>query len=139
MFLLRVATKHSAQLFPNTSDLGNAIARLAQLFRTTEVGKEHLIHKMAEGLEKMADILGEKLSRSKTRHGGLDVTPNETQISNPSDGDAVRRDLVGPPFTYDIDPFEPNSFGFGDPNLGLGIPIFDFEGTSLGLDGPYIQ
>jgi hypothetical protein len=139
MFLLRVATKHSAQLFPNNSDLGNAIARLAQLFRMTEVGREHLIHKMAEGLEKMVDILGGKSPRSKMRYNGLGVTPNKDQLSNPPDGHVVRRDLVGQPPTYDIDPFDPNSFGFGDPNLGLGMPFFDFEGTNFGLDGPYIQ
>lgn len=139
MFLLKVATKHSAQLFPNTSNLGSAIARLAQLFKATEVGREHLLHKMAEGLEKMADILGEKLPRSKLRYDGLGVTLNKVQVSNPLDGQSVRRDVLGQPLTYDIDPFDPNSFGFGDPNLGLGMPFFDFEGTNLGLDGPYIQ
>jgi hypothetical protein len=139
MFLLRVATKHSVQLFPNTSNLGSAIARLAQLFRATQVGKEHLVHKMAEGLEKMADILGEKSPRSKMRYDGLGVTPNKAHQSNPLDGQGVRRDIPGQPPSYDIDPFDPNSFGFGDPNLGLGMPFFDFEGTNLGLDGPYIQ
>jgi hypothetical protein len=139
MFLLRVATKHSVQLFPNTSNLGTPIARLAQLFRTTHVGKEHLVHKMAEGLEKMADILGEKSPRSKMRYERPGVTLNKAQISNSLDGQGVRRDISGQPPTYDINPFDPNSFGFGDPNLSLGMPFFDFEGTNLGLDGPYIQ
>ena len=139
MFLLKVATKHSAQLFSNTSNLGNAIARLAQLFRATQVGREHLLHKMAEGLEKMADILGEKWPHSKARYVELGVTPNKAQILTPLDGQGVRRDILGQPPTYDIDPFDPNSFGFGDANLGLGMPFFDFEGTNLGLDGPYIQ
>jgi hypothetical protein len=139
MFLLKVATKHSAQLFPNTSNLGSAMARLAQLFRATQVGKEHLLHKMAEGLEKMADILGEKSPRYNPRHDALGITANKSQSLNPLDGQGVRRDIPGQPPTYDIDPFDPNSFGFGDPNLGLGMPFFDFEGTNLGLDGPYIQ
>ena len=105
----------------------------------TEVGKEHLIHKMAEGLEKMADILDERSPRSKMRYDVLGVTPNKAQLISPHDGEGIRRDMVGQPPIYDIDPFDPNSFGFGDPSLGLGMPFFDFEGTNLGLDGPYIQ
>jgi len=139
MFLLKVATKHSVELVPNTSTLSSTIARLAQLFRIIQVGKEHLVHKMAEGLEKMADILGEKSPHSKVHYEGLGVTPTKAQIPNTLDGLALRRDILGQPPTYDIDPFDPNSFGFGDPNLGLGMPFFDFEGTNLGLDGPYIQ
>ena len=139
MFLLKVATKHSAQLFPNTSSLGSAIARLGQLFGNIQVGKEHLLHKMAEGLEKMADILGEKSPRSKAPLDGLGVSTTKAQLSNPRDSQGGRRDILGQQSTYDIDPFDPNSFGFGDPTLGLGMPFFDFEGTSLGLDGPYIQ
>ena len=139
MFLLKVATKHNVQLFPTTSNLGSAMARLAQLFRITQVGKEHLLHKMAEGLEKMADILNEKSPRSKLQIDGLEVTTNKAQLSNPVEGKGVRRDVVGQQPTYDIDPFDPNSFGFGDPNLSLGMPFFDFDGTNLGLEGPYIQ
>ena len=29
-----------------------------------------------------------------------------------------------------------NAFSYGDPVLGLGMPFFDFEGTSLDLDNP---
>ena len=137
MFLLRVATKHSAQLFADKSNLATSIARLAQLFKVIQVGNEHLVHRMAEGLVKMAEILG----KHSVKHDPTEpnTTPNRPQGPSLHNAPASAQDMYAQSSGLDVDPFDPNSFGFGDPNLGLGMPFFDFEGTNLGLEGPYIQ
>jgi len=139
MFLLRVATKHSAQLLPNTANLAAMIARLAQQFKITQVGNDHLVHRMADGLDKMAEILAKKPNNTKHSSGLSNMT--QTKIAGPNLHNApiVGQEIYNQSSALDIDPFDPNSFGFGDPNLGLGMPFFDFGGTNLGLDGPFIQ
>lgn len=137
MFLLRVATKHSAQLFANTSDLATSIAGLAQIFKVTPVGSDHLCHRMAEGLEKMAEILG----KQGTTHGSAkqNMTRSRLQGSTLNNAPMAGQEIYTPVSTLEVDPFDPNQFNFGEPNLGLGMPFFDFEGTNLGLEGSFMQ
>lgn len=136
MFLLKAATKHAEQLFIDKAHLSMLLAALARQFKATVVGKDHLIHRMAEGVEKMADMLDPQ-SRQRTPKNGLvasNVTeaPNGTLLSNNSE--ALSTALTNGPTTQTVPGFEPmdgNAFDFNDPALGLGMPFFDFEGTTL--------
>lgn len=139
MFLLRVATKHSAQLLPDISSLATMITSLAQQFKMAQVSSDHLMHRMAEGLDKMAEILGKKSKSTKHNSNMSNTTRNIPQGSNLPNTPVVGQDMYGQTSPLDIDPFDPNSFGFGDPNMGLGMPFFDFEGTNLSLEGTYMQ
>ena len=134
MFLLKVATKYSAQLFVNKKNFEGLISGLAHQLRITKVGKDHLIHRMAEGLEKVAEML----ARQSQNYRGPTYAPDtpESKIQPPSFPNAG---LAGQVMqtehpAADMGPSDPSSFGFGDPTLGLGMPFFDFEGTSLSLD-----
>jgi len=131
MFLLKIATKHSEQLFVDTVQFQRLIAALAQHFKTPDVGKDHLIHRMAEGLEKMAETLGGR-SRSANRKNG------ERSSQDPTSKDQKPRGIVPSRLTNgqggdvpDYTTLDPNAFNFEDPALGLGMPFFDFEGTTL--------
>src|SRR5665213_2910647 len=83
MFLLKVATKHSEQLFVDLIRFRMLIAGLAQQLKVTEVGREHLIHRMAEGLEKMAEMLGEK-SRLKYQSQHESSMAQQNDYDSPS-------------------------------------------------------
>ncbi|KAJ4366106.1 hypothetical protein N0V83_007741 [Neocucurbitaria cava] len=52
VFLLKVSTQYPAQ-YVDDSVIYNLTTRAVQQFRATPVGKWHLVHMMAEGLEKM--------------------------------------------------------------------------------------
>lgn len=132
MFLLKIATKHSEQLFLDTVRFQRLINALAQHFKSTDVGKDHLIHRMAEGLEKMAESLGGP-ARSKNRKvngersGQPLASPNQA-IQSETPGRVANGSSEVP----DYGTLDPTAFDFGDPAMGLGMPFFDFEGTTLG-------
>lgn len=128
MFLLKVATKHSEQLFIDKTHLQMLIAALARRFKQTAVGKDHLIHRMAEGLEKMAQMLNGN-HRSQTNKNGNTETKKEEALQAPFD--PVHRLPNGQYVPSDFDTVDPSAFDFTDPTLGLGMPFFDFEGTTL--------
>ena len=133
MFLLKIATKHSEQLFLDTVRFQRLINALAQHFKSTDVGKDHLIHRMADGLEKMAESLGGPVrTKNRNRANGeraslplaspsqlIQTTVTPSSLSN------------GPSNVPDYGSLDPNAFDFGDPAMGLGMPFFDFEGTTL--------
>jgi hypothetical protein len=133
MFLLKIATKHSEQLFLDTVRLQRLIEALAQHIKSTDVGKDHLIHRMADGLEKMVESLGGS-ARVKKRHT---VNGNRSSMSMespaPPTTTTVRPSQVnnGQVTVPDYGSLEPNAFDFDDPAMGLGMPFFDFEGTTL--------
>lgn len=52
VFLLRVSIQHKGQ-YTNDETINDLTTKAAQQFRSTAVGKHHLVHLMAEGLEKM--------------------------------------------------------------------------------------
>ena len=134
MFLLKVATKYSKQLFVDLVRFQQLIGGLAQTFRSIDVGKDHLLHRMAEGLEKMTETLGGP-ARPRTKRGASRASQEikqELPVINPTLGQLSngQNDLGG------YAPMDPNNFDFGDSSLGLGMPFFDFEGTTLnGSDG----
>jgi hypothetical protein len=136
MFLLKIATKFSEQLFLDTVRFQRLINALAQHFKSTDVGKDHLIHRMAEGLEKMAESLGGPARAKNRKVNG--VQPSQT-LTSPSQ--AVVKDTPtslasGQTEVPDYTTLDPAAFDFGDPALGLGMPFFDFEGTTLGGSDP---
>ena len=131
MFLLRIATRHSEQLFVDQGRYQRLIGALAQHFQTVDLGKDHLIHRMAEGLEKMSESLGgpTRRHRKSTSKGQVasdikpDVSASQGHLSNGSS------DI--PDYTS----LDPTAFDFGDSAMNLGMPFFDFEGTTLNGTG----
>ena len=142
MFLLKVATKHAEQLFVDKRHLSMLLAALARQFKSTVVGKDHLIHRMAEGVEKMADMLDPQ-SRGRTPGLGVVNLPIE-KINGGSRHNIseVSEPMAKPPHVNNsaavgggYDTMDPSAFDFNDPGLGLGMPFFDFEGTTLEQGG----
>jgi hypothetical protein len=132
MFLLKIATKYSEQLFLDTVRFQRLINALAQHFKSTDVGKDHLIHRMADGLEKMAESLG---GPTRTKHRRVNGTRPSQPLPSPSQPVPVvtpGRTSNGTADIPDYGSLDPTAFDFGDPALGLGMPFFDFEGTTLG-------
>jgi len=132
MFLLKIATKYSEQLFLDTVRFQRLINALAQHFKSTDVGKDHLIHRMADGLEKMAESLGGP-ARSKNRR--VNGSRSSQPLPSPSQPVPIMTPGKAANGTADIPDYsslDPAAFDFGDPALGLGMPFFDFEGTTLG-------
>ena len=133
MFLLKIATKYSEQLFLDTVRFQRLINALAQHFKSTDVGKDHLIHRMAEGLEKMAESLGgpprTKIRKSTNGERASQPLPSP---SLPTPSVAPSKLSNGTTELPDYGSLDPAAFDFGDPALGLGMPFFDFEGTTLG-------
>ncbi|KAK4946061.1 hypothetical protein LTR10_014863 [Elasticomyces elasticus] len=134
MFLLKIATKFSAQLFLDTVRFQRLINALAQHFKSTDVGKDHLIHRMAEGLEKMAETLGGP-ARVKNRKVNGEQPPKPQLTSSMSQAVLDETtDLDGQSALPDYGSLSPAAFDFNDPALGLGMPFFDFEGTTVGMN-----
>lgn len=129
MFLLKVATKHSEQLFIDKIHFQKLISALARRFKQTVIGKDHLIHRMAEGLEKMSDML-DTSHRSKPNKNGTSTAKHELIQQVPLDlsNGRIPNGQIG---QIDFDNVDPTAFDFNDPALGLGMPFFDFEGTTL--------
>ena len=133
MFLLKVATRHSEQLFVDVARFQQLIGGLAQLFKNTDVGRDHLIHRMAEGLEKMAETLG-GCSRKRVRKREERVSHEHLDHNQTGSNNISEKLINGQNVIPDYSSLEPDAFDFGDSALGLGMPFFDFEGTTL--DGP---
>ncbi|EHY55417.1 hypothetical protein HRR83_009582 [Exophiala dermatitidis] len=131
MFLLKVATKHSEQLFVDKARFQKLIGALAQQFKATDVGKDHLIHRMAEGLEKMAETLGGPPRPKDRKINGLRPDQSLASPSQPTETDTPERTTNGQTAGPDYNSLDPTAFDFGDPAMGLGMPFFDFEGTTL--------
>lgn len=135
MFLLKIATKFSAQLFLDTVRFQRLINALALHFKSTDVGKDHLIHRMAEGLEKMAETLGGP-ARVKSRKVNGVQPPKPPLASSASQATLEKPESFtdGPSGLPDYGSLSPAVFDFNDPALGLGMPFFDFEGTTVGMN-----
>jgi len=134
MFLLKVATKHSDQLFVDIARFRMLIAGLALRLKVTEVGKEHLMHRMAEGLEKMAEMLGEKSRQKYQTQHDASLAQHHTTYSGDGASNASLRGTNSQHGLQEFDQLDSNTFDF-DPAL-LGVPaslaFFDLEGTNLG-------
>ena len=129
MFLLKIATKYSEQLFVDKARFHSLIRGLAEHLNAIDIGKDHLILRMAEGLAKMSETLGGPAQPKSRKNGIKNVQPEMLQqvptfnpLSNGSN------DF---PEYSSMDP----SYDFSDPTLGLGMPFFDFEGGTLSNSG----
>lgn len=94
---------------------------------------------MVEGLDKIAEILGETLQSTKDGPERSSMRQNKSQIMNIDNASPTEQDTYTHLPAIDIDLFDPSSFSFGDPNLGLGMPFFDFEGMNFALDLGFAQ
>ncbi|RMZ84342.1 hypothetical protein DV738_g545, partial [Chaetothyriales sp. CBS 135597] len=130
MFLLKVATKHREQLFVDIGHFHRLIGGLADHFKQIDVGKDHLLHRMADGLDKMAESLGgSSRPRSRKQPAVRQVPPPAQAMPNVATASTTNGlSSALPDFSAGIDP---NGLDFGDGALGLGMPFFDFEGTTL--------
>lgn len=132
MFLLKVALRHREQLFVDISRFRVLIAGLAQRLKVTKVGKEHLIHRMADGLEKMATMLSDKPRQRRPVKEEVKMAPPATFSRNGNPAALSPQTGHTQNFT-DMDRLDTSAFDFADTALGLGMPFFDFEGTTLGF------
>ena len=128
MFLLKVATKYSEQLFIDKGRFQLLMGALARQFKTTDVGKDHLIHRMAEGLEKMAEMLDGD-PKTKSSKNGKATNTELIQQEAPLLTSQPARLMNGESAVPDYGNIDPSAFDY--PALGLGMPFFDFEGTTL--------
>lgn len=124
MFLAKLAMIHGDQLI-DRQQVVDSIARLAGFYRSTAVGKWHLVNLMADGLDKIVDTLranGASLSNQQQR---LDLAPAQSE-----DGDFAS--LINPAFSGD------SAFSFDanfllDSNMSLGAPelMYFSNGTNM--------
>jgi hypothetical protein len=134
MWLLKVATKHSAQLYIDLRKFDTMIQGLSQQLKFTKVGRDHLIHRMAEGLEKMAKILNQKVVKNGTAATeGVSQHVKGEESMGRIPPEHVAANLSGSQAVPDFGALDNDSFDLDDPSLALGMPFFDFEGN-LGLD-----
>ena len=141
MFMLKVATKHAEQLFVDVAKFRLLIAGFARQLKITEVSRDHLLHRMAEGLEKMVQMLGGEKTRFQTQgyrpkqenefgSNNLPIGAITSSFSLQNGGQGLLQHEQPQHFESLIDPAS-IPFDFGDSALGLGF--FDFEGTAADL------
>jgi len=135
VFLVKVATKHSAQLLLDQQEIRLLIERLSDQLSATQVGRGHVIHRMAGGLRKMAESLGSR-SFLRPAPAEADHLEAEAQIM---DYASVRTAVPTPIDSTSFDQFsamDGTDTGFSDATFGFGMPFFDFEGTNLDMSSP---
>jgi hypothetical protein len=135
VFLVKVATKHSAQLLIDQQETRLLIERLSDQLSATQVGRGHVIHRMAGGLRKMAESLGPRsfLRPAPTKADQLEAEAQSMEYTS------VRRAVPTPIDSTSFNQFsalDGTDMGFSDATLGFGMPFFDFEGTNLDMSSP---
>jgi hypothetical protein len=120
VFLLKIAAQYSGQYIEDTV-VFDLTTRAVQQFRSTPVGKWHLVHLMAEGLDKMLA----KKTLTPTARGTDCVLQSMGQVSNANDNMPTTNgdSLFG-------DNFE-DAFNFGTSsflNFDTGTLDLDFTG-----------
>jgi hypothetical protein len=133
VFLLKVAAQYPGQFIEDAVML-DLTSRLVQQFRSTAVGKFHLVHLMADGLEKLAakkiaSPAGYQnlLSPTARTPGGITLNgPNQMEMSGygaePLFGQTLGNafvnndgEVASSPFLH----FETGHFDFNYPGFGL--------------------
>lgn len=124
MFLAKLAMIHGDQLI-DRQQVVDSIAKLAGFYRSTPVGRWHLVNLMADGLDKIVETLrasgNHSLGHQQPR---LDITPAHGEegdfagLLNPSFGD--------PAFNFDAN-------FLLDSNMSLGAPelMYFSNGTNM--------
>jgi hypothetical protein len=133
VFLVKAATKHGAQLRIVSHEIRTLIERLSDQLSATKVGRGHVIHRMAGGLRKMAVSLVSRKNQSVQYAKGL-PHPNTQPIDYASSraNSAATTDMSG---LNQFGSMDATELGFGNTNLGFGMPFFDFE-TNYDLTTP---
>lgn len=135
VFLAKAARRHSAQLFIDREEVRVLIERLSDQMSATEVGRGHVIHRMAGGLRKMAESL-----RTKGSHQRTSITESKLSVKTQNINHVASRNALPPSVdSTSFDQFSAlDSFdvGFGDAAFGFGMPFFDFEGANLDMSSP---
>lgn len=126
MFLAKLSMIHGEQLI-DRQQVVDSIARLAGFYRSTPVGKWHLVNLMADGLDKIVETLranGAPLSNQQPR---LDLAPAQSE-----EGDFAS--LMNPAFSGD------SAFSFDanfllDSNMSLGAPELMYFSNGTNISG----
>lgn len=135
VFLVKVATKHCAQLLIDQQEIRILIERLSDQLSATRVGRGHVIHRMAGGLRRMAESLGGRASQQPAPKRP-DMVESRTQSTDyASARTAFPTPLESARFNQ-YSSLDGTDVAFGDSTLGFGMPFFDFEGTHLDMTNP---
>jgi hypothetical protein len=130
VFLLKVATQHSGQYIEDATVL-DLTTKVAHQFRSTAVGKHHLVHLMAEGLEKMATskIKSPSAISNPHVHDGDGLYSNERLATMPPilNGNGMYGvGMMGGSFDADLSLSATPFLHFETDNYNLNLPGFGF-------------
>lgn len=124
MFLAKLAMIHGDQLI-DRQQVMDSIVRLAGFYRSTPVGKWHLVNLMADGLDKIVETLRATGTSLLNQPPRIDLAPAQTE-----EGDFAS--LMNPAFSGD------SAFSFDanfllDSNMSLGAPelMYFSNGTNM--------
>ena len=84
-WMVKTATRYSTQLYVNLENVQSLVSALSQQLRRTQVGKDHLLNRMASGLEAMAASIRKTSSRSSQ---GPAPSPSAQNMGPPGNGRA---------------------------------------------------
>jgi hypothetical protein len=131
VFLLKVAAQHSG-MYTDDATVLDLTTKAAQQFRSTAVGKHHLVHLMVDGLEKMAT--------SKIQSPS--AIPNTSMLNGDFQSGLINRNVRqnAPSFMSDINGafgldnlFSGDSDVLGTPSLNFNIEDYDYNFARFGL------
>jgi hypothetical protein len=127
-FLLNIASQYSGQYITDTA-VFDLTTKAVQQFRSTPVGKWHLVHLMAEGLEKMiAKRGGSPAARM------LPSLPSETSQSGAPNGSALSTPHTGGSYGDNLFSGFEDAYNLGTTsflNFDTGTIDLDFAGFSF--------
>ncbi|KAJ9668346.1 Histidine protein methyltransferase 1 [Coniosporium apollinis] len=133
VFLLKIATKRSGQ-FIEDATVFDLTTRLVQLLRSASTGQWHLVHLMADGLEKMANsMLQEPQGSSNNTPQNESLTPS-AQYSNAQGQNLLQVLEHGEAILGHRSPYN----GLVDSDFGLGpspFPQIDFGNMDFNYAG----
>lgn len=127
-FLLNIASQYSGQYITDTA-VFDLTTKAVQQFRSTPVGKWHLVHLMAEGLEKM---IAKKGGSPAARM--LPSVPSEASQSAAPNGSALNTPLTGGSYGDNFFSGFEDAYNLGTTsflNFDTGTIDLDFAGFSF--------
>ncbi|KAF9729121.1 hypothetical protein PMIN06_000027 [Paraphaeosphaeria minitans] len=132
VFLLKVASQHSGQ-YIDDAVVYDLTTKAAQQFRATSVGKWHLVHMMAEGLEKLVA----SRTTNSTTNSNQQLLPATSQAGLDLHHSPHMASMTAPNGYYEGDPLHhgfDDDFGLGTSNfLSIQPGELDFNFPGFGL------